>query len=245
MERVEIYFAANDVPADRKVPVFLNFIGGTTYAILRNLLAPDSPISKPFSVLVEKLRDHFEPKPSIIAERFKFHRRGQNAGETITVYIAELRRLAVRCSFPREYLDDTLRDRFVCGLRSESTQKLLLAEKELTLTIALEKAQNLEAAQRDAQVMKGQTSALSIGRIESRSSSSPHQASYSSRGRGQASRGRGRGGQGSCYRCNGKGHLAPDCRFIDSVCHKCSKVGHLAKACRGSNRGGARLPVWP
>ena len=96
MERVEIYFAANDVPADKKVPVFLTFIGGTTYAILRNLLAPDSPISKPFSVLVEKLRDHFEPKPSIIAERFKFHRRGQNAGETITVYIAELRRLAVR-----------------------------------------------------------------------------------------------------------------------------------------------------
>ena len=85
MERVEIYFAAKDVPADKKVPVFLNFIGGTTYAILRNLLAPDSPISKPFSVLVEKLRDHFEPKPSIIAERFKFHRRDQNAGETITV----------------------------------------------------------------------------------------------------------------------------------------------------------------
>ena len=29
MERVEIYFASNDVPEDKKVPVFLNAIGGS------------------------------------------------------------------------------------------------------------------------------------------------------------------------------------------------------------------------
>ncbi|ETW98371.1 MAG: hypothetical protein ETSY2_42925 [Candidatus Entotheonella gemina] len=202
MERVEIYFAANDVPEDKKVPVFLNFIGGNSYAILRSLLAPDTPISKPLHVLVDKLRDHFEPKPSIIAERFKFHRRNQTSGESIAAYIAELRRLSVRCGFPRDYLDDTLRDRFVCGLRSESIQRQLLAEKDLTMTSALEKALNLEAAHRDAQVMKGQTT-LPVGHIENRSTASASQTSNTSRGRAQSSRGRGRGrsvrGGATCY----------------------------------------------
>ena len=132
----------NDVPEDKKVPVFLNAVGGTTYD-LRNLLAPDSPMTHTLVKIVERLQEHFEPKPSIIMERFKFHKRSQPTGESIAMYIAELRHLAARCSFP---YDDTLRDRFVCGLRSENMQKQLLAEKELTVDSALEKAQNLEAA---------------------------------------------------------------------------------------------------
>ena len=49
MERVDIYFAANDVPEDKKVPVFLNAVGGTTYGVLRSLLAPESPMSRPLA----------------------------------------------------------------------------------------------------------------------------------------------------------------------------------------------------
>ena len=145
-ERVQIFFAANDVPEDKKVPVFLNAVRGTTYDLLRSLLAPDSPMTKTLAQIIERLQEHFEPKPSIIIERFKFHKRSQHAGESIAMYIAELRRLAARCSFPRDHLDDTLRDCFVCGLRSENMQKQLLAEKELTLASALEKAQNLRTA---------------------------------------------------------------------------------------------------
>ena len=32
-------------------------------------------MSKSYAEITEKLRDHFEPKPVIIAERFKFHKR--------------------------------------------------------------------------------------------------------------------------------------------------------------------------
>ena len=46
MERVEIYFATNDVAEDKKVPVLLNAIGGDTYELLRSLVAPDSPMAK-------------------------------------------------------------------------------------------------------------------------------------------------------------------------------------------------------
>ena len=114
--------------------------------MLRSLLAPEIPISTSLADIEIKLRDHFDSKPSIIAERFKFHKRNQNASESVATYIAELLRLTVRCSFPRDYLEDTLRDRFVCGLRSEAIQKQLIVEKNLTMARAFEKAQTFRRA---------------------------------------------------------------------------------------------------
>ena len=37
------------------------------------------------------------------------------------------------------------------------------------------------------------------------------------------------------YRCGGN-HLAPSCRFKDSVCHGCNKKGHLVRCCRNAQR---------
>ena len=121
LERVELFLLANQVPDDRKVPVFLNLLGKETYSILRSLLAPDLPSSKGYDVLVKTLKDHFEPKPVIIAERFHFHRRNQGIGESITDYLAELHRLSIHCEF-EAYLEQALRDRLVCGLRSETRE---------------------------------------------------------------------------------------------------------------------------
>ena len=75
---------------------------------------------------------HFEPKPLIIAERFTFHCRNQSTSESILEYVAELRRLATHREFGG-YREQALRDRFVCGLRSENIQKRLLSEADLTL----------------------------------------------------------------------------------------------------------------
>ena len=83
LERVDIYFAANDVPDGKKVPVLLNCIGGGTYGLLRSLLAPESPMCKSYDELVTKLREHFELKTVIIAERFQFHKRNQCAMDQV------------------------------------------------------------------------------------------------------------------------------------------------------------------
>ena len=112
---MEIFFAANGIEGDKQVPVFLNAIGGEAYGVLRSLVAPASPMSKTFAELTETLKNHYEPKSSIIAERFHFHKRSQRTGESIVDFVAELPRLAARCKF-EAYLDDALRDRFVCGL---------------------------------------------------------------------------------------------------------------------------------
>ena len=94
-------------------------IGGKTYSLLRNLLSPTLPKDKDFAALTTELKIHFEPKKVVIVERFNFYCRNQQVGESIATYVAELRRLATDCAF-NAHLTEALRDKFVCGLRSEA-----------------------------------------------------------------------------------------------------------------------------
>ena len=88
------------------------------------------------------LQKHFKPKPLVIAERFRFHKRNQLKTESTSEYIiAELRRLSEHCQFG-EGLSDALRDRFLCGLHNDGAQKRLLTD--LTLNRALEIAISME-----------------------------------------------------------------------------------------------------
>jgi len=59
-ERVELFFAVNEVPGEKQVPLFLNCIGAATYSLLRNLVAPENPKDKTLAALMSKLKDHFE-----------------------------------------------------------------------------------------------------------------------------------------------------------------------------------------
>ena len=93
LERVAVYFDANEVKEDKQVPVILSVVGSKVYALLRSLAAPKLPKELSFQELEALLKAHFLPKPLTIAERFHFHRRGQAAGESIAEYLAELRSL--------------------------------------------------------------------------------------------------------------------------------------------------------
>ena len=215
LERVQLFFDANGIQDEKKVAVLLTVIGSTTYALLSSLLAPQKPREKSFEELAATLRCHFEPKPLVIAERFHFHRRNQASGESISDYVAELRRLATNCEFG-DYLEQALRDRFVCGIRHENTQKRLLTEANLTLTKAIETACNIEAAEVQASQLKA-TSSIPVMNVKS---------SKKSQGRDTGEK------HGMCTRCGGRNHQAKDCRYRDVRCHKCNKPGHLARMCR-------------
>ena len=97
IKRVELYFAANYVEADYEVATFLALIGAG--CVRRNLLAPELPKDKSFDELKELLVSHYSPKPILIAERYKFHRRNQHESETVAQFVVELKRLALKSEF--------------------------------------------------------------------------------------------------------------------------------------------------
>lgn len=134
--------AANDVAEDKRVLIFLSSVGGKTYSLLWDLLAPNKPSAKSLDALFTALKTHYEPQPLVIAERFYFHKRNQAVNESIADYMAALCQLATHCVFAN-FLDDALRDCLVWGLCSTMIQKWLLSERNLTLMTALRLAQSM------------------------------------------------------------------------------------------------------
>jgi hypothetical protein len=135
-ERLEQYFIVNDIAAEKRVAGLLTLLGERTYCLLRSLTSPEKPSEKTYQELCDLLSTHLSPKPLIIAERFRFHKRNQATGECIKDYVATLRKLAELCNFG-DNLNDTLRDRFVCGLREETTQRKLLSTVDITFAKAI------------------------------------------------------------------------------------------------------------
>ena len=87
--------------------------------------------------------NHFKFKPAAIAERYVFHKQNQSVRETVSEFLIELRCLAWTCSFGN-FLEEALRDLFICSLAHSCTQKKLLIEKDLTLQKAIEIAMAAE-----------------------------------------------------------------------------------------------------
>ena len=56
----------------KQVATLLLVIGGKTYTLLSDLLAPEKPLSKSLKQLQKILQTCFKPKPVVIAERFQF-----------------------------------------------------------------------------------------------------------------------------------------------------------------------------
>ncbi|XP_041473613.1 uncharacterized protein K02A2.6-like [Lytechinus variegatus] len=204
-ERLEQYFIINNIGGDMRVPALISLIGGETYKLLRKLTAPAKPAEKSFQQLIDILQQHLSPQPLVIAERFRFHKRDQRPSEPINAYVAELRQLAKHCDFG-EYLEQALRDRFVCGLKQESIQRKLLAEARLTLQKAVETAVAMEMAAQDTEQLR---KPISVHKLQ-KASTKP------------------------CPRCGKSGHTSDKCRFRDAECHGCGKVGHIRSACRSS-----------
>ena len=75
-------------------------------------------------------------------ERYLFHQRIQQPGETIEDFVAHLRKLSKSCDF--EHLEDSLiRDRI--GIRDDATRRRLLQQKKVTLSDAVEACKASEA----------------------------------------------------------------------------------------------------
>ena len=155
VERLDHFFAANEIDnADKKRAILLTVSCPTAYKLLRNLVAPAKPGEKTYDTLVTAMKQHHNPTPSEIVQRYMFNSRFRQPGETVSTYMSELRSLAEHCNYGPT-LDQMLRDRLVCGIKDEHIQRRLLSEDKLTLQKAMEIALGLEAASKNAKTLQG------------------------------------------------------------------------------------------
>ena len=150
---------------------------------------------------MDSLSQHLDPKPIVIAERFKFPKAEQEDSESIRQFLAKLQKLAETCEFGG-YREEAIRDRFVCGLRVRSIQRKLLAEATLTLQTAVEKACAAELTEKETSVLHGD--AL-VKKVE--------------------------GTFPECFKCGKRNHSSESCYYRNARCHRCQKSGHIAPKC--------------
>ena len=214
LERFEHYLKANKVSNDARRDALLACIGKQTYAHLRALIAPAKPGEKSYKELVASLTAHLAPKPLLIAERYRFHKRDQKEGETIREYVACLQKMTEHCEFGAS-LTDTLRDRLVTGIRNETIQRRLLSEANLTFARAVEIAETAEKAEKDAAELHPN---VKIPEVHQVPAVGKHPANV------------------YCHRCGSHNHGPQACRFIKERCRFCQKMGHIERVCRNKER---------
>ena len=207
MERFDMFLAANAITDEnRKRAIFLSSVGGKGYQLLRSL-AGNKPMEKSYKDLKALLIGHLNPKPNIIAERYKFYKRERRNDESVSGYLAELIKLSEHCGFGAN-IDEFVRDKFVCGIANDGILRKLLAEKDLTLDKAKSIALAMEAAAKDSREIQ-ESSSAPVNKISGE-----------------------KGSGGRCFRCGSLEHMANVCPHKLKRCYRCNKVGHMKSACR-------------
>ena len=114
------------------------------------------------------MTNHENPKRNPIAERFQFNMRNRKTGESVSQYMAELRRPSQYCEYG-DSLDSVLRDRLVCGINHDRTQQRLLSEGgNLSLQKAMDISLSLESVIKQAAVIQNEFQQLNetVSKIE-------------------------------------------------------------------------------
>ena len=188
-------------------------------------MTPSQPTDKSFTELSQLLENHFNPKPSVIVQRFRLNSRNRRAGESVAQYLSELQRLSEHCQYGT-VLNDMLRNRLLAGIANERMQRRLLSEKDLTFARARELALSIETAEQNAEEMRPSMPPSlvpvkeSVNRATAVVNTKP--------GKGLPLK--------PCYRCAREDHLPSDCPFKLAICFGCRKVGHVRSASKSRGR---------
>ena len=227
VERLEQWFIVNLIAnIDRKKALFLSLARG--YKLICSLSQND-PTSKTYEELTRIMREHLQPTPNEIAQRYVFYKRDRLVGESIKDYVAELRKLSEHCNFA-DRLEESIRDKLVCGLNDQKIQQKLLAVRNLTLQSAMDTAVAMESAAKNARdlyggvrgvknevgVYSGGNSGGGVNRLDKRSYKGYGNVSVSKK---------------ECFRCGGIKHDSDHCTFKSRECFGCKKVGHGKQLC--------------
>ena len=79
---------------NKRRAILISAIGAKTYDVLSDLCSPHSPSSKTYTQLAGILKTHYAPKKLVIAKRYCFHNCVQKEGESVSTFVANLKRLA-------------------------------------------------------------------------------------------------------------------------------------------------------
>ena len=235
--RLQNYFEANEVKAERKRAILLNTFTEDAYKLIHDLSMPVKPEAKTYEELIAIFDGHFSIQVPIFANRMEFYNARMMEEEAVQEWCARIRGLAVHCDFAATEIDNILRDKFITGFKSGVVQDRLFEEKkDVTLSEAATVASSKMASQSSfrMQVIKSEpihhlsSSGIRIDQPGNRQHH--HEAKSQGRFR-QAPQQRATSKvqqRETCKVCGRRNHLSEDCRYKTYTCNICHARDHLA-----------------
>lgn len=223
VEQLEFYIVEKNIQDDKKkVSTLVTRVDQETFKLIKQLMSPDKIIDKTFEQVVKVMNAHFKPKPSEVMERCKFHLARQEASESITDYVAKLKKLALHCNFDK--LNIALRDQLVCGIKDKDIRVKLFAVEDLDYDKAVEIATTHEAAVKNA--------AESLDALDNK----PHKVEiYQLRRNNQSAQRKSEAGNSRQNQCVNKRHETGSMSSTSKrsiTCYCCGKENHTKEECR-------------
>ena len=221
----------------KKRAAFCTYIGSETITLLCSLCAPGKPEESTYEALKEKLDRQFGVKKLVLAERFRFYSYKQAKRQSLTDYVAELRKLALTCDWNEAQLADNLRDKFVMGLYNERfLQQLLTHDHKKPLEDLFQHALIFEAAEQESlKRAENSDNTTTVNALNQKPRKNrPAKATTNRNSSRQPTERKAQNAeQYQCSSC-GANHPRSTCRFRNAKCHRCGKIGHLQKVCRST-----------
>ena len=146
--------------------------------------------------------------------------RNQHVDETIDQYVTDLRNKASSCEF-EQLMDGLIRDKIVCGIKSDNVRARLLREPKLDLQKAIDIVRASESVAGQMKVLQDTVGDKSVNTLKQKSSPGK---SFHNRTRRQQK-------YGDCKYCGSK-HEKGRCPAYGKECSVCHKKHHFASVCR-------------
>ncbi|KAK4312025.1 hypothetical protein Pmani_016518 [Petrolisthes manimaculis] len=225
--------------APDKLHLLTNYVAPSVYTHIRDCTTYDEAIKTLQTVFVKPVNEIFA--------RHQLSTRKQQPGESVDQFLQFLKLLSRDCGFKAVtatvYAQESIRDAFISGLSSSVIRQRLLEKHTLTLDEAMQLAQSLELAQRNAETYVTQVvpPAPTACFVSSETSYSGDTCTAGSDGEVRITDASTTSAavteEGKrCYFCGRSVHSRLKCPARRQTCLKCGKVGHFANVCRSSNR---------
>lgn len=128
--RLKAWLEVQDIAQEgKKKAALISEIGAETFGVVKDLAFPASVNDKTFGQLLVLLREHFKKNRTPMADRLLLHNRKQGDSETLTDFIAALKKIASTCDYGAE-LDNRLRDAFLFGVKNQKILNRLIEESQ-------------------------------------------------------------------------------------------------------------------
>ncbi len=116
IQRAKLYFTANVIRGAKKKAIILNTCGPKTFQMIKNIATPRAPEDLTWAEPEETIQGHYNPKPTATIQRCLFNSRIRKPEESITQFVAALKKLSEHCGFSEATLNDVPRDCLICGI---------------------------------------------------------------------------------------------------------------------------------